>query len=574
MTARKKANRFDIYHEPDDPSPDTFSVWESVAPGLHASVGSIDVLYARSSVPKVDQSRKWSGSAWKGEKVSAQLVLWSREPIKRMRFEFTDFNEVKGGVLPAGIACARFVRYVLTDEFGDGDGCADRKPEDHPVFLSPDALDHVSSFDKEAYRTRPVWVTIEVPSDAAPGIYTGSLHLHAEGQKAITFELEVEVQAWTLPPPSEWKFHLDLWQHPYAVARMHEVELWSEEHWEVMRPLMKMLADAGQKVITTTITDQPWGSQTLDPYESMVVWNKKEDSSWVFDYTVFDNWVEFMMEMGVTKQINAYSLLPWTSVLTYIDEASGEVVSVKVEPGSEEYVDLWTPFIIDFRAHLEEKGWNNITNLAMDEIKTDKMQLMLAVMEKHAPEFGIASADSERAYKKFPDRVQDLSVAYAVIIDEPDLLYRKSKGYLSTYYVCCREPYPNAFTFSPPAESTYLGWYAVAGGFDGFLRWNFTHWVEDPLHDSRFRKWPAGDTYFVYPDARSSIRFERLVEGIQDAEKVRIIREELTAVGTSESRAKLDQLENMLGMFSATVDQDKIIGLVNHGKKVLKQLSR
>ena len=55
---------------------------------------------------------------------------------------------------------------------------------------------------------------------------------------------------------------------------------------------------------------------------------------------------------------------------------------------------------------------------------------------------------------------------------------------------------------------------------------------------------------------------------------MRIIREELTAVGTSESRAKLDQLENMLGMFSATVDQDEIIGLVNHGKKVLKQLSR
>jgi hypothetical protein len=161
-----------------------------------------------------------------------------------------------------------------------------------------------------------------------------------------------------------------------------------------------------------------------------------------------------------------------------------------------------------------------------------------------------------------------------VIIDEPDLLYRKSKGYLSTYYVCCRESYPNAFTFSPPAESTYLGWYAVAGGFDGFLRWNFTHWVEDPLHDSRFRKWPAGDTYFVYPDARSSIRFERLVEGIQDAEKVRIVWEEFTASETPGSRAKLDQLENMLGMFSATVDQNEILGLVNHGKKVMNQLSR
>jgi hypothetical protein len=27
---------------------------------------------------------------------------------------------------------------------------------------------------------------------------------------------------------------------------------------------------------------------------------------------------------------------------------------------------------------------------------------------------------------------------------------------------------------------------------------------------SRFIRWPSGDTYFVYPDAQSSIRFERL----------------------------------------------------------------
>lgn len=47
----------------------------------------------------------------------------------------------------------------------------------------------------------------------------------------------------------------------------------------------------------------------------------------------------------------------------------------------------------------------------------------------------------------------------------------------------------------------------------------------DPLTDSRFRAWLAGDTYLVYPDARSSIRFERLREGIQDAEKIRILKD-------------------------------------------------
>lgn len=573
MKQRRVALSFKHYTELDDPSPGPIEDWSRVGSGLHASFGSLDKLYSKGAVPNIEKTNRWKGTAWKGEKVSAQMVLWSSEPVSGICFEFSDFESDKA-VLLSGFAQARFVRYVLTDEFGDGDGCADRKPEDFPVYLSPDVLDNVSVFDKEENSTRPVWLTFDVPRDVKPGSYTGSLHIHAKKQDSRRFELELEVQPRVLPPPSKWKFHLDLWQHPYSVAHIHGVELWSDEHWALLRPLMKMLADAGQKVITTTIVDKPWASQTLDPFESMVTWIKKQDDSWVFDYTVFDNWVEFMMEMGVDKQINAYSLLPWSSALSFFDESVGQQVTVEVDPDSVEYVELWKPFIIDFRAHLEEKGWNHITNLAMDEVKSDKMQLMLAAMDELAPEFGLASADSERAYKLFPDRIRDLTVTYAFIIDKSDLDYRRSKGYLSTFYVCCREPYPNTFTFSPPVEAVFLGWYTVANGFDGFLRWAFNSWVENPLHDSRFRKWPAGDTNFAYPDARSSIRFERLVEGIQDAEKVRILREEFISVNTREAGLKLQKLDDALKEFTSDDGQGEFNELVNQGKLVLDEVSR
>jgi hypothetical protein len=210
----------------------------------------------------------------------------------------------------------------------------------------------------------------------------------------------------------------------------------------------------------------------------------------------------------------------------------------------------------------------------MDESKGDKMQLMLAMMDELAPEFGIAFADDQKSYKLYPDHIKDLCVSYAAMIDEPDLEYRRSKGYPSTFYVCCRDPFPNTFTFSPPAEATFIGWYAMAAGFDGFLRWAYASWVEDPLHDSRFRQWPAGDTYLVYPDARSSIRFERLIEGIQDAEKIRILRQEFAAAGTVEAERKLDILENALAQFNIVQRPDDTNALVNHGKSVLRELSR
>ena len=129
-----------------------------------------------------------------------------------------------------------------------------------------------------------------------------------------------------LPEPKDWHFHLDLWQNPYAVARYHGVELWSEEHFEVMRPLMTLLAEAGQKVITTTLIPKPWGGQTYDHFESMVKWIKKDDGTWDYDFSIFDKWVEFMMECGVTAQINCYSIVPWSLRFQYYDEASDSML--------------------------------------------------------------------------------------------------------------------------------------------------------------------------------------------------------------------------------------------------------
>lgn len=60
------------------------------------------------------------------------------------------------------------------------------------------------------------------------------------------------------------------------------------------------------------------------------------------------------------------------------------------------------------------------------------------------------------------------------------------------------------------------------------------------MTDSRFGLWPGGDTYFVYPRGRSSIRFERLREGIQDYEKFKILRNDLEKSGKLNEVKKLD----------------------------------
>jgi len=137
------------------------------------------------------------------------------------------------------------------------------------------------------------------------------LSLRSRGEESLTFKLDVEVKDRVLPDPSDWTYHLDLWQNPYATARIHDVELWSEQHFTVMKPLYEMLAGAGQKCITASILHRPWGGQTFDHFESMVEHTLKEDGSWAYDYSIFDTWVSFMMDVGIREQINCYSLIPW-----------------------------------------------------------------------------------------------------------------------------------------------------------------------------------------------------------------------------------------------------------------------
>ena len=86
----------------------------------------------------------------------------------------------------------------------------------------------------------------------------------------------------------------------------------------------------------------------------------------------------------------------------------------------------------------------------------------------------------------------------------------------------------------------------MAGNYDGYLRWAYNSWTADPLRDSRFRTWAAGDCYIVYPE-RSSIRMEHLIEGIQDYEKIRILREELAA---KNNKSKLDKLNKLVSQFT------------------------
>jgi len=500
--------------------------------------------FANNAVPSVPVKAQWKVKAWKGEKVHSQLLIISEKGLPAIQVKAAALKSKNGRLIEASQVQTGFVGYVITDEFGiKKSSCkGDRQGLQFDSSWVADPIFHQQQIVAQQNKVQPVWVSISVPATTAPGTYTGSIEVQAG--KKIMLPIEVEVLDRTLPPPAEWGFHLDLWQHPAAIARIENLPLWSQQHFDAMRPYYTLLASAGQKVITTSIINEPWDHQTYDDFPSLIKWTKKRDGSWQYDYTLFDKYVQFVMDCGINQQINCYSMVPWKLSFIYFDEAAGKDTVFTAQPGTDAYAQFWTPMLKSFAAHLKQKGWFSKTTIAMDERPMKSMQAVIALLKTIDKDWKVSLAGNY--HPEIDKDIYDYSVASQFQFDSVLLGERKVAGRKSTFYTCCAEAYPNGFTYSPPDEHVWMGWYAAANGFDGYLRWAYNSWPKDPLRDSRFELGPGGDTYQVYPGANTSIRFEKLIDGIQDFEKINRLIKVYKANG---NHAALKQLQQALKTF-------------------------
>jgi len=507
--------------------------------------GDTDIRYEQDYYPAKNlKAKSFTTPAWRGEKVNAQAVIIPGKDLSNVKVSLSDLKSSMN-VIPASAAKCSFVEYVIADtllaQYGQ---CGARKKSPKDSILVADIIDNALSKSLSASQAQPVWISINVPVQTAAGKYKGSLTVSSDDAKSVSIPVELTVVNRVMPSPEDWKFHLNLWQNPFAVARYHNVPLWSKAHFDYLRPVMKMLANAGQKVITASILDKPWNGQTEDPFKSMVTKIKRADGTWTYDYTVFDMWVEFMMSVGIKDYIDCYSLIPWKLTFDYLDQATGEMTCINGDPTSKEYKLYWGHFIKDFAKHLKEKGWFEITTLAMDERPQEAMEAAMSLIKSVEPDFKVSLAGS--LHKAIEQDIFNLCVSSTEEFPYDIRERRAEEGKISTYYTCCAEKYPNTFTMSPAYEASWIGCFAFAKHFDGYLRWAYNSWTIDPLKDSRFRSWTSGDCYIVYPEERSSIRFEKLIEGIRDYEKATIMRDKWTAEGNV---TKLAKLESVLSRF-------------------------
>jgi hypothetical protein len=531
-------------------------------------------LYFRAEVPETKrETNSWEATGWRGERLNTQILIWSPDTLNQVRFTINDLKNEQGKILSKNNLQLNMVRYVVANyPYGSPDVTCGETPYKNG-FLMPDRFERFERFDVPGKTVRPVWLSFNIPADTKPGTYTGTIQVKDTKEQRV-LQIKITVQNQLLPKPHEWKYRLDLWQNPWAVADYYHLKPWGAEHKALLKKHLQLYADAGGKYITTYGVHSPWADNEYSIEGGMIEWIKTNNGSWKFDYTIFDEYVELAMSVGIDKAITVYTPVPWGERFRYKEETTGNYVYERWPTSSDTFKTNWNAFLTDLKKHLERKGWFKKTYIGINENTMEQTLEAIKITRKNSKDWKITYAGNW--HQQLDTLLDDYCFLYGNEANVQQVKARAKRGQTTTYYVCCNPAKPNNFLFSPPTEGRWMGWYSAAHGYNGFLRWAYDSWPADPMRDARYGSWAAGDCFLVYPGGNSCIRFEKLREGIADYEKIRIIRE--LAAKSSDSKVKqlMAAFNTQLQTLNDEKDfkEDKLKVDIEKGTKMIEQLSK
>ena len=134
----------------------------------------------------------------------------------------------------------------------------------------------------------PVWITVRVPRDAAPGLYRGQLVIQARDERPVAVPVQLEVVDCTLPDPQEYRTWVELIEVPDVLAVEYGVPLWSERHWQMIAESFRLVSDCGARCVYLPAI----AHTNLGNAESMIRWIRKGEQQYDWDFSIMDRYLD------------------------------------------------------------------------------------------------------------------------------------------------------------------------------------------------------------------------------------------------------------------------------------------
>jgi len=480
--------------------------------------------------------------AARNEYEPGQFAIRSAQPLKDVRVELSPLEGPEGHRIGPEQLSWSFVGFIpLTKNTPLAEHLRVRAA---PCEV-PDPLLDARGLDLPADTTQPVWLTIRVPRDAAPGVYKGQVTV-AAGATQASIPVELAVRPFALP--DERHLFVTNWFSTGNIAKAHKVAPRSEPFWALLERYARNMAEHRQNVF-----EAPW---------ALVEVTRDADGKLSFDYQQFDRFVELFLKAGVADRIEithvgSFGEGGWSGseiVLSRVaardrgapgaGDGSGKTVRLSPEEGLR-------PLLADIERHLAERGW---LDKAMIHV-ADEPSLNNVESWRRASDFVHQAAPRLRRIDAI--ETLDFTGALEVWVMKLSHFDRWRQAYEARragnefwFYLCCHpygSTYPNRFLDYPLAAIRVLHWINFTEDLPGYLHWGLNHWRDEPF-GAPPDNLPPGDTHVVYPGTNgplNSIRWEIQRESLEDYEYLRLL------------AARTAELKRRLGAAAAFLHPDR-----------------
>ena len=375
-----------------------------------------------------------------------------------------------------------------------------------------------------AGRCQAYWLRLRVPADAAPGKYTGSVVVSAEGMKPVTVPVEVEVCAWRIPDPKDFQTVVALEESPYGVAAQYKLKPWSNEHFTRVEQSMRLLGTVGNDwLIVPVIKYTEFGNKE----DTVIKWTRKKDGALSFDYTNLDRYIGLATKHWGRPSVIVFVVMHGTGgknpvTVDVLDEATGKTATISLRNDQPHYRSAWNQFGVSLYSHMVRLGLARSMHwgLAWDSEGDSELPVL---MSQATPGVYWASAThghgaGVRHYyraKSFIYKLGQLQVHSRMGWKRKDIMVVNARG--GGTVTCISGASPGPIWRVMPDR-------AITAGANGIGRIGVDSWQNTYLAGFRDRGflppglsvvsmfWPSKES------VESSQRYEALREGIQETE--------------------------------------------------------
>lgn len=380
-----------------------------------------------------------------------------------------------------------------------------------------------------------IWVRVDVPKDTKPGNYAIKVNFTAMkfGAKPVCNfceEMILEVIPATMP---EQKLIYTRWFYADCVAGAHNVEIFSDKHWELMEKYIIAASDMGINMILVPVHTPPLDTEvgTTRPCVQLVDIEKKGEV-YEFSFGKFRRFIDICRKNGMKYFEIAHMFSQWgakyaANIMVTENGKKDYLFGWHVAADSEEYLSFLKQYIKAIAEELENLGISENTYFHIsDEPRVASIDAYHRASEIIRPLIGKSKTfDALSEYMFYEKGLVECPITYMERIH--DFLEHDIKNQWIYYCSTPQKTFTNSFIAMPSYRTRILGFLLYKYNIKGFLHWGFNfYFSEQSLYDidpylstSGDGAFPSGDPFIVYPGADSvypSIRGEVTYEAIQD----------------------------------------------------------